>query len=107
MQLKLYSGFFEQVFERVISIAAEGYEALYFGIYQHLGAEYAWWMCGIDRGASEVNTMERCLYDYILLGMNSPAYFLPGSRFDIHLVPETAKFEAIFDPGGSAVIAGG
>lgn len=107
VQLKLYSGFFEQVFERVISIAAEGYEALYFGVHQHLSAQYAWWMCNIDRGASEVNAVERCLYDYILLGVNPPAYFLPGSRFDIHLVPEAAKFEAILDPGGSAVIAGG
>jgi len=107
MQLKLYSSFFEQVFERVIGIAAEGYEALYFSIHQHLGAQYAWWMCGIDRGVCEVNAMKGCLYDYVLFGVNSPAYFLPGSRFDIHLIPEAAKFKAIFDPGGSAVIAGG
>jgi len=107
MQLKLYSGFFEQVFERVISIAAEGYEALYFGIHQHLGAEYTRWMRGIDCGASEVNAMKRCLYDYILFGVNSPAYFLSGPGFDIQLIPEAAKFKAIFDPGRSAIIACG
>ena len=63
MYLKLYSGFLEQLFERVISIAAKGYEAFYFSVHQHLSAEYTWWMCGIDRGTSEVNAVERCLYD--------------------------------------------
>lgn len=41
MQAKLYSRFFEQVPEGVIGVAAEGDEALYPGIDQHLGAEYA------------------------------------------------------------------
>ena len=106
MQLKLYSSFLEQVLERVVSITAKGYEALYPGIHQHLGTEYAWWMGNIDRGASEVNAMKRCLDDYVLLRVNSPAYFVPGSRLYIHLVPEATKFKAIFQPGGSAVVAG-
>jgi len=107
MQLKLYASFLEQVFERVVSIAAKGYEALYFSIHQHLGAEYTWWMRNIDRGPNEVNAVERCLYDYVLLRVNSPAYFLPGPRLYTQFVPETAKLKAIFKPGGSAVIARG
>ncbi len=31
-QVKLYPGFLEQVHEGIISVAAEGYEALYLGI---------------------------------------------------------------------------
>jgi len=107
MYLKLYSGFFEQVPERVISIAAKGYEALYPGIHQHLGTEYAWWMRSIDRGASKVNAVECCLYDYVLLRVNSAAYFLSRSRLYAQLVPEAAKLKAIFEPGRSAVIARG
>jgi len=63
MQLELYSGFLEQVFERVIGVAAKGYEAFYLGVHQHLGAEYTWRMRGVDCGASKVNTVERSLYD--------------------------------------------
>jgi len=107
VQLKLYSGFLEQVLERVISVAAKGYEALYFGIHQHLGAEYTWWMRGVDCGASKVNAMERCLYDYVLLGVNCPAYFLSGPRLYTEFVPEATKLKAIFEPGGGAIIAGG
>ena len=107
MQFKLYSGFFEQVLERVVSIAAKGYEALYFGIHQHLGTEYAWWVGNIDCGAGKVDAVERCLYDYVLLCVNSTAYFMPGSRLYIHLIPEAAKFKAIFKPGVSAIIARG
>jgi len=107
MQLKLYSGFFEQVLERIVSIAAKGYEALYLGIHQHLGAEYAWWVGNIDCGAGKVDAVERRLYDYVLLRVNSPAYLMPGSRLYIHLVSEATEFKAIFKPGGSAVVAGG
>jgi len=107
MQLKCYSGFLEQVLERVVSIAAKGYEALYSSIHQHLGTEYAWWMRSIDRGAGKVDAVERCLYDYVLLRVNSPAYFVSGSRLYIQLIPEAAKFKAIFKPGGSAVVARG
>jgi len=60
VQLKLYSGFFEQVFKRVISVAAEGDEASYLSVNQHLGAEYTRCMRAINRGASEVNAVERC-----------------------------------------------
>jgi hypothetical protein len=42
MQAKLYSGFCEQVPEGIIGVAAEGDEAFYPGIDQHLGAEYTW-----------------------------------------------------------------
>ena len=107
MYFKLNSGFFEQVPEGVISIAAKGYEALYPSIHQHLGTEYAWWMRSIDRGASKVNAVERCLYDYVLLRVNSPAYFMPGSSFYMHLVSEATELKAIFKPGGSAIIARG
>ena len=107
MQLKIYSSFLEQVFERVVSIAAKGYEALYPGIHQHLGTEYAWWMRSIDRGATKVNAVERCLYDYVLLRVNPPAYFLSGPTFYMHLVPEATELKAIFKTGRSAIIARG
>ncbi len=107
MQLKRYSGFFEQVLEGVVSIAAKGYVALYPGIHQHLGTEYAWWVGNIDCGGGKIDAVQCCLYDYVLLRVNSPAYFMSGSRLYIHLVPEAAKFKAIFKPGGSAVVAGG
>jgi len=106
MQLKLYSGFLEQVLEGVISIAAKGYESLYFSVHQHLGAEYTWWMRGINRGTIEVNAMERCLYDYVLLSVNCAAYFLSGPGLYTQLVPEAAKLKAIFEAGGGAIIAG-
>ncbi len=64
-------------------------------------------MRSIDRGASKVNAVERCLYDYVLLRVNSPAYFMPGSTFYMHLVPEATEFKAIFKPGRSAIIARG
>lgn len=88
-------------------MAAEGYEVFYLGVHQHLGAEYTRWMRGVDCGASEVNAMKRCLYDYVLLGVNGPAYFLSGSRLYTQLIPEATKLKAIFEPGGSAIIAGG
>ena len=107
MQLKFYSSFLEQVFERVVSIVTKSYEAFYFGIHQHPGTEYTGWVRNINRGASEVNAVERCLYNYVLLCVNCTAYFMPGSRFYIHLIPEATKFKAIFKPGGGAIIACG
>jgi hypothetical protein len=41
VQFKLYFSFPEQAHKGVISVAAKGHEAIYLGIDQHLGAEYA------------------------------------------------------------------
>jgi hypothetical protein len=107
VQLKLYSSFSEQVHKGVISVSAKGYEALYLGINQHLSAEHAWRMGSINRGTRKAHPMERRLYDYVLFGMNTPAYFLPGSRLYTQLIPEAAKFKAIFKSGSSPIVAGG
>lgn len=58
VQLKLYSGFPEQVHKGIISVSAKGHEALYLGIDQHLGAEYTWRMGNINRGALKAHPVE-------------------------------------------------
>jgi hypothetical protein len=64
-------------------------------------------MGNIDCGTLKAHPMERGLYDYILLGMNTPAYFLPGSRFYAQFIPEAAEFKTIFKSSGSPIVSGG
>ena len=62
---------------------------------------------GIVNSASlKTATVEGGLYDYVLLSVNAPAYFMPFPRGYIQLVPETAKFKTVLTAGRSAVIAG-
>jgi hypothetical protein len=39
--------------------------------------------------------------------MNTPAYFLSGSRFYAQFIPEAAEFKTIFKSGGSPIVSGG
>jgi len=107
VSLKLYFGFPEQVYEGIVGVVAKGDEALYPGIDQHLSTKDARTVGAVDGGAFETDAVKRGLYDDILLGMNTTAYFMPGSRFYAHLVPEAAQFKAVFEAGGSPVVAGG
>ena len=107
MQVKLYSGFMKQIHKGVVSIVAKGYKSFYSGINQHLGTEYAGGVGAVNGRTFQTDAMQGGLDDDILLGMNTSAYFLPGSRFYAQLVPEAAEFKTIFESGGSPVVAGG
>ena len=48
--------------------------------------------------------MEGSLYDYILLSVNTPAYFMSLSRGYIHLVSQAAKLKAVFETSRGAII---
>ena len=107
MQVKFYPGFTKQIREGVVSIVAKGYKSLYFGIDQHLGAEYTWSMGAVDGRTLQAYAMQRGLDDNVLLGMNAPAFFLSGPRFYAQFVSEAAEFKTIFKSSGSSVVAGG
>jgi len=107
MHLKFYARFFEQLFKRIVGIAAKSDKALYFGIHQHLGAEYAGRMGNINCGTSEADAMKRCLDNHILLRVNRAAYFLSRAGLDMQLISEAAKFKTILEPCGSSIITSG
>jgi hypothetical protein len=63
-------------------------------------------MGGIDGTPLNADAVEGGLHDYILLGVNAPAYLLPCPRGYTQLIPETAQLKAILKTRRSAVIAG-
>ncbi len=60
-------------------------------------------MCRINGTPIEADAMEGGLDDDILLGVNSPADFMPLSRWYTELIPEATKLQTVLAPGGSAV----
>ncbi len=101
------SRFLEEVDKRAVVVFAETDETLDFGIRQHLGAQDAGSMRAVNGAALDADAVQGCLYDGILLGMDSAADFVPFPRGYIQLVPETPQFETILAAGGSAVVSGG
>jgi hypothetical protein len=63
-------------------------------------------MGSINSAALKADAVEGGLYDYILLGVNTAAYLMPGPRGYTELIPETTKLEAVLEAGRSAVITG-
>ncbi len=49
--------------------------------------------------------MEAGLYNYVLLGVDAPADFMPCSRWYTQLIPETTKFEAILSARRGTIVA--
>ena len=87
LYVKSYTSFFEQVYKGIIVIPAKADISLYLSIYQHLGTEYTRRMCRINSTPLKANAVETSLYNYILLSVNTPAYFLPFPRWYMKLIP--------------------
>jgi hypothetical protein len=64
-------------------------------------------MGDVDCGALKAYPMERCLYDYVLLGMNATTHFMPSARFYAQFIPEAAKLKTILKPRRSSIVASG
>jgi len=102
--VKFYASFFEQVYKGIIIIPAKADISLYPGVHQHLGTEYTRCMCCIDGAPLKADTMETGLYDYILLSMNAPTYFLSRPRWYMKLIPETTKLKAVFKASRGTIV---
>ena len=107
LHINLYAGVSEKVGKGIIAVLAEADKALYFGVHQHLGTQAARGVSGINGAPLKTDAVEGGLYDDVLLSVNTPAYFVPFSGGDIHLIPQTAKLKAVLKPGRSAIIACG
>jgi len=105
--LHLYPRFPEQLFESVVTVVAEGNEALYPGVRQHLGAKDTGRVGAVNGAALKADAMQGGLDDDILLGMNRPAYLLPLARGNPLLVPEATQLKAVLQAGGGTIVAGG
>jgi len=77
LDVNLYAGFPEQLYKRIIVIPSKADISPYLGIDQHLGTLVTWGVGGIDGAPLKADAVEGSLDDYILLGMNAPAYLLP------------------------------
>ena len=97
----------EEIPEGIISVFAKAHKAFYLGVDQHLGTEDAGGVGAVDGAAIKADTVERRLNDAILLGMDGAANLVTGAGWDILRIPEAAQFEAVFQSGGSAIVAGG
>ena len=105
LHIKINTGVLEQSDKCIVVIHTETDEPLYPGVDQHLGTEHAGGMGAVNGAAFKADTMQSRLYDHILLGVNSPANFVPFPGGDTQLIPQAAQFQAILLPGRSAVIA--
>ena len=64
-------------------------------------------MRAVNRAPLKADTMQAGLYDDVLLGVNTPADFVPFPRWYIQLITEAANLKAVPGAGGSAIIARG
>ena len=53
----------------------------------------------------KADTVQAGLYNYVLLGVDAPADFMPCSRRYIQLIPETTKIQAVLGAGRGAIVA--
>jgi len=63
-------------------------------------------MSGIYSTALEADAVEGGLNDNILLGVDSPADFMPLPGWYLKLIPETAQLKAVLETSRGAVVTG-
>jgi len=90
LYVNLYASFSKQVDKGIIIIGTKADKSPYLGIHQHLGTQDAWRMSAVNSATLKADTVKGGLYDYVLLSMNTPTYFVPCPRRDVHLVSKTA-----------------
>ena len=94
-KLEVYTRFFKKTNKGFVIIVSRTDKAAYPGVDKHFCTEDTGRMGAIDRASFETYTMQSGLYDNVLLGMNSAAYFLSLPRRDTLLIPQTTQFKAI------------
>ena len=104
---QLHAGLFNHFKGQWIRIAGLVIDHANAGIDDHFGTDRTWLVCAKQAGVLDRHTVVCRLDNGILLGMDTPAQFVPLAGRDIQFFPQAANFLAVPDIGRGSVISGG
>jgi len=64
-------------------------------------------MSAVNSASLQADAVQARLYNYILLGVDAPADFMPCPGGYAQLIPQATNLQAVLGAGRSAIVAGG